>query len=31
MAFDCIELEDVQEISVVRFKDEKVMDPSRIE
>ena len=31
MAYDCIELEDVQDISVVRFKDEKVMDPSRIE
>ena len=31
MPFDCIELEDVHEISIVRFKDEKVMDPSRIE
>ncbi|MCH2179084.1 MAG: STAS domain-containing protein [Mariniblastus sp.] len=31
MPFDCIKLEDVDEISVVRFKDEKVMDPSRIE
>lgn len=29
--FECIELEDVQDVSVVKFKDEKVMDPSRIE
>jgi len=29
--FECIELESVDDISVVRFKDEKVIDPSRIE
>lgn len=29
--FECIELESVEEISVVKFKDQKVMDPSRIE
>ena len=31
MPFECIELTDVDRISVIRFKDEKVMDPSRIE
>ncbi len=31
MQFECIQLEDVDQISVVRFTDEKVMDPSRIE
>lgn len=29
--FECIELEDVKDVSVVKFRDEKVMDPSRIE
>jgi anti-anti-sigma regulatory factor len=29
--FECIELESVDDISVVKFKDEKVIDPSRIE
>lgn len=29
--FECIELEDVDSVSVVKFKDKKVMDPSRIE
>ena len=29
--FECIELDSVEDISVVKFKDPKVMDPSRIE
>lgn len=29
--FECIELDNVEDVSVVRFKDQKVMDPSRIE
>lgn len=29
--FECIELDNVEEISVVKFKDQKVMDPGRIE
>ncbi len=29
--FDCIELDNVESVSVVKFKDEKVMDPARIE
>ena len=29
--FECISLDDVEAVSVVKFKDEKVMDPSRIE
>jgi anti-anti-sigma factor len=29
--FECIELDVVEEVSVVKFKDQKVMDPSRIE
>ncbi len=29
--FECIELDSVEDVSVVKFKDPKVMDPSRIE
>ena len=29
--FECIELDSVEDVSVVKFKDQKVMDPSRIE
>ena len=29
--FECIELNDVEQVSVVKFVDEKVMDPNRIE
>ena len=29
--FECIETNDVDDVSVVRFKDEKVVDPARIE
>lgn len=29
--FECIELNDVEEVSVVKFTDEKIMDPARIE
>lgn len=29
--FECIELESVKSVSVVKFKDKKVMDPARIE
>ena len=29
--FECIELENVEAVSVVKFKDKKVMDPARIE
>lgn len=29
--FECIELDDVKKVSVVKFIDEKVMDPGRIE
>jgi len=29
--FECIELANIEEVSVVKFKDQKVMDPSRIE
>jgi len=29
--FECIELNNVNDVSVVKFKDQKVMDPSRIE
>jgi anti-anti-sigma factor len=29
--FECIRLDNVDEIAVVRFVDEKVMDPGRIE
>ena len=29
--FECIELDNVEEVSVVKFKDQKVMDPGRIE
>lgn len=29
--FECIELDNVDEVSVVKFTDEKVMDPARIE
>lgn len=29
--FECIKLDDVDAISVIKFVDDKVMDPSRIE
>ena len=29
--FECIELNDVEDVSVVKFVDEKVVDPARIE
>lgn len=29
--FECIELEDIRDVSVVKFKDQKIMDPGRIE
>ena len=29
--FECIELDSVEDVSVVKFKDHKVMDPARIE
>ncbi|MEL7499081.1 MAG: STAS domain-containing protein [Planctomycetota bacterium] len=29
--FECIELDSVQDVAVVKFKDPKVMDPARIE
>jgi anti-anti-sigma factor len=29
--FECIRLNDVDKVSVIKFKDEKVMDPGRIE
>jgi anti-sigma B factor antagonist len=29
--FECIDLDNVDDVSVVKFKDQKVMDPSRIE
>ncbi len=29
--FECIELDNVSEVAVVKFTDEKVMDPARIE
>lgn len=29
--FECIELDSVDEVSVVKFRDQKVMDPTRIE
>lgn len=29
--FECIELDSVKDVAVVKFKDQKVMDPSRIE
>ena len=29
--FECIKLDDVNKISVIKFVDDKVMDPSRIE
>ena len=29
--FECIDFENVGDVSVVKFKDQKVMDPSRIE
>ena len=29
--FECIELDKVDGVSIVRFKDKKVMDPARIE
>lgn len=29
--FECIELNSVEEVAVVKFTDEKVMDPARIE
>ena len=29
--FECIDLNDVDDVSVVKFKDEKVVDPARIE
>jgi anti-sigma B factor antagonist len=29
--FECIELENVDSVSVVKFKDKRVMDPTRIE
>ncbi len=29
--FECIELDSVEEVAVVKFTDEKVMDPARIE
>ena len=29
--FECIELSNVKDVSVVKFKDHKVMDPARIE
>lgn len=29
--FECIQLDDVDKVSVIKFIDEKVMDPSRIE
>ena len=29
--FECIQLDDVEKVSVVKFVDEKVMDPGRIE
>ena len=29
--FECIELDDVKDVSVIKFTDEKVVDPARIE
>ena len=29
--FECIDLQDVDDVSVVKLKDEKVVDPARIE
>ena len=29
--FECIDQNDVEDVAVVKFKDEKVVDPSRIE
>ena len=29
--FECIDLENVESVAVVKFKDKKVMDPARIE
>lgn len=29
--FECIELDSIDDVSVVKFKDQKVMDPARIE
>lgn len=29
--FECIQLDSVEEVAVVKFTDEKVMDPARIE
>ncbi len=29
--FECISLDDVDDVSVVRFKDGKVVDPARVE
>ena len=29
--FECIELDDVNDVAVVKFMDEKVVDPARIE
>ena len=29
--FECIELDDVDDVSVIKFMDEKVVDPARIE
>jgi anti-anti-sigma factor len=29
--FECIELDNVEEVAVVKFTDEKIMDPARIE
>lgn len=29
--FECIDLDDVNDVAVVKFKDEKVVDPARIE
>jgi anti-anti-sigma factor len=29
--FECIKLDDVDKVSVIKFVDEKVMDPGRIE
>lgn len=29
--FQCIDLNDVEDVSIVKFRDEKVVDPARIE
>lgn len=29
--FECIELDSIDDVSIVKFKDQKIMDPARIE